>query len=142
MSLKGFRTRLENVPKVITPNGIGLQIPVHAEVTGPSQEAPVSLFVITFPPGVASPPHNHESDEYEYVLSGTGKLDSGDEKGIPLVPNTIAYNPKGIMHQIKNTGSEPLTVLKVHVPPVTPHGPDDIFTTQAIEAAKEAFKAE
>jgi mannose-6-phosphate isomerase-like protein (cupin superfamily) len=140
MSAKGFRVRLRDVPGVSLPNQTHLQMAVHPEVTGATLEASVSLFVITYPPGVSSPQHTHVSDEYEYVLSGTGILDSGNEKGIPLEPDTVAHNPKGILHQVTNTGKEPLRVLKIHVPPARPYGPEDVYTEKAIDAAKKAFK--
>lgn len=139
MNLKGFRVRLNEVPEVLLPNQTSLQMAVHPEVTGNTLEAPVSLFIITYPPGVSSPEHTHVSDEYEYVLSGTGVLDSGNEKGIPLEPDTIAHNPRGIIHQVTNTGNEPLRVLKIHVPPARPYGPEDIYTEKAIDEAKKAF---
>jgi mannose-6-phosphate isomerase-like protein (cupin superfamily) len=140
MGLKGFRIRLKDVPEVATPSQISLKIPVHPDVTGAPLEASLSFFVITFPPGSTAPSHSHKSDEYEYVLSGTGLLDAGDEKGIPLEPDMVAYNPKGITHKITNTGKVPLKILKVHVPPITPFGQDDIFTAKAINEAKKAFK--
>ena len=140
MGSKGFRVRLRDVPGASLPNQTFLQMAVHPEVTGATLEAPVSLFVITYPPGVSSPEHTHVSDEYEYILSGTGILDSANEKGIPLEPDTIAHNPKGILHQVTNTGKEPLRMLKIHVPPARPYGPEDIYTEKAIDEAKKAFK--
>ena len=141
MNLKSFRIKLENVPEVTATNQVTLKIPVHPEITGEPSEAPISFFVIIFPPGTSSPSHSHDSDEYEYVLSGRGLLDTGNEKGILLEPDMIIYNPKRTMHKITNTSSEPLKVLKVHVPPIAPLGPADTLTAKAISEAKKAFKA-
>lgn len=140
MGTKGFQVRLREVPEVLLPNETSLQMAVHPEVTGTTLEAGVSLFIITYPPGVSSPEHTHVSDEYEYVLSGTGVLDSGNEKGIALEPDTIAHNPRGIIHQVTNTGQKPLKVLKIHVPPARPYGPEDIYTEKAIDEARKVFK--
>ena len=140
MNSEGFRISLNDVPEVTTPTHVSLKVPVHPQVTGTPLEASISLFVITFPTGTSSPSHAHESDEYEYVISGNGLLDSGGVEGIPLESDTIAYNPKGTAHKITNTGEEPLKVLKVHVPPIAPFAPDDILIEKAIIKAKKAFK--
>ena len=140
MNLKGFKIRLKDVPEVVTHDQVILKMPVHPEVTGPPIEAPISLFIIVYPPNVSSPLHSHASDEYEYIISGTGLLQSGEVEGIPLEPDTIVYNPKGTAHKITNTGEEPLKVLKVHVPPIAPFAPDDVLIEKAIIKAKKAFR--
>jgi quercetin dioxygenase-like cupin family protein len=140
MYKEGFNLKLENIPEITTPDKVALKIPVHPEVTGQPVEAPISLFVITFPPGTSSPSHFHESDEYEYVLSGKGLLETENGKRVSLEPDTIVYNPKKIIHKVTNNSKEPLKVLKIHVPPIVPLGASDILTARAINAAKEAFK--
>ncbi len=68
-------------------------------------------------PGQASSRHSHEgSEEFVYVVAGTGEVSVGDETAL-LKPNVMVYGPTGIPHQYRNTGQDDLILFVVYSPP-------------------------
>lgn len=58
------------------------------------------------------PPHRHEDEEFQYVVSGRGTwhLNGVD---VPLQTGDLMYAKPGDIHGIANTGTEPLRFLVV-----------------------------
>lgn len=71
------------------------------------------IMQLTLAPGAFLGLHTHEgTSEIVYVLSGIGTmLYDGTEE--PLTPGVCHYCPMGHSHQLKNTGTEDLTVLGI-----------------------------
>jgi len=75
-----------------------------------------------FHPGQVLAYHQHpHSDQVFFIISGTGKfyLDDGTEKIFDVSPGTIVLAPKGVWHQLINTGNEPLIASQATKLPVT-----------------------
>ena len=117
--LQPFQLKIGDVPGVATPDGTTIKLPVHPLVTGIPKTAPISILWVIIPPGGATSRHCREiSDEYEYIVTGTGFLDVDQEKDIAVEPEMLVFNPMGIMHQVRNTGKDTIILLRVHVPPL------------------------
>jgi mannose-6-phosphate isomerase-like protein (cupin superfamily) len=72
--------------------------------------------ITIFEPGESSSYHIHpESEEINLVLAGSGLVVSEGEEA-PFGPGQAMWVPKGVWHQHKNTGSEPLRLLWVYTP--------------------------
>jgi len=137
--LRGFQLKIKDVPGVATPSQTTVKLPIHPEVTGIPKTMPISFLWVIIPPGCSTDLHAHEfSDEYEYIVSGTGLLEAGQEKDIALEPEMLVYNPLGIVHRVKNTGKDTVKLLRVHVPPLKPVEPGDPIE-KAINKAKVWF---
>lgn len=73
-----------------------------------------------FPGGTLAASHSHESEEeIIYILSGQGAIISNDEETL-LEPGVAVFIPPGVPHQIRVDGAEPLKLVTVFSPPVTP----------------------
>lgn len=70
-----------------------------------------------FEPGEASAWHNHpESEELDIMVRGSGTVvDDGEE--VPFKEGDWIYIPKGVFHQHKNSGEEPLWLIWMYTPP-------------------------
>ncbi len=72
--------------------------------------------ITIFEPGEASSYHVHpESEEINLALSGSGLVVSEGEEAA-FGPGHAMWVPKGVYHQHKNTGGEPLRLLWVYTP--------------------------
>ena len=58
------------------------------------------------------PPHRHQDEEFQYVISGSGTWHLNGED-IPLRPGDLMYAKPGDLHGIANTGTEPLRFFVV-----------------------------
>lgn len=68
---------------------------------------------LEFRPGQQlQPPHRHENEEFQYVISGTGTWHLNGED-ISLQTGDLMYAKPGDLHGIANTGTEPLRFLVV-----------------------------
>jgi mannose-6-phosphate isomerase-like protein (cupin superfamily) len=56
------------------------------------------------------------SDQWLYVLSGTGTARVGGERA-SLRAGTLLLIPRGTTHEIRNNGRAPLKTLNLYVPP-------------------------
>jgi mannose-6-phosphate isomerase-like protein (cupin superfamily) len=72
--------------------------------------------ITVFESGESSSYHVHpESEEINLVLRGSGTLVSDGEE-VEFGPGAAMWVPKGVYHQHKSTGSEPLQLLWVYTP--------------------------
>jgi mannose-6-phosphate isomerase-like protein (cupin superfamily) len=68
------------------------------------------------------PDNRHRgADQWFYVVAGTG-LAIVNEDRIELREGTLLLIQRGDLHEIRNTGDEPLKTLNVYVPPA--YNPD------------------
>jgi oxalate decarboxylase/phosphoglucose isomerase-like protein (cupin superfamily) len=80
---------------------------------------------MTLQPGEASdskPSNEHpKSEQWLFVLSGSGEAIIHDHAGkirrTPLQPESLLLIERGELHQIKNTGRQPLATLNLYAPP-------------------------
>lgn len=71
----------------------------------------------SFEPGQEHAPHKHEGQDKLYVvLQGTGKVRIGDEEQ-SLTAGDAAFAPSGVLHAIRNSGTERLIVMAILSPP-------------------------
>jgi len=72
--------------------------------------------ITVFEPGESSSYHIHpDSEEINLVIAGTGIVVSEGEEA-PFDEGHAMWVPKGVYHQHKNTGTEPLKLLWVYTP--------------------------
>jgi quercetin dioxygenase-like cupin family protein len=73
-----------------------------------------------FPGGTQAAPHVHqEEEEIIYILAGAGTATAGEEE-IRLAPGVAVFIPPGLTHQIRVDSPEPLRLITLFSPPVTP----------------------
>lgn len=91
------------------------------EVLVSTREAQAAMMRLQ--PGDASEdkPHNEhpQSEQWLFVVSGTGRAISkrdGKSRGIGLRSGSLLLVEKRELHQIKNTGDEPLVTINLYVP--------------------------
>lgn len=75
-----------------------------------------SLAEARLPHGAATIPHYHpNTEEIYYLLRGQGRMRIGEDAR-DVVPGDAIAIPAGAIHQIRNTGTEPLVFLCCCVP--------------------------
>lgn len=73
-----------------------------------------------FPAGTLAAAHTHETEEeIIYILAGSGAIIAEGEE-TRLAPGTAVFIPPGLPHQIRVDEAEPLKLITVFSPPVTP----------------------
>jgi quercetin dioxygenase-like cupin family protein len=72
----------------------------------------LSVWRQTMAPGAATPPHQHDSDELVLCLAGSGELRLGDQVQ-PFGADTTLVLPRGLPHQIVNTGTVPMETIGI-----------------------------
>jgi putative monooxygenase len=73
-----------------------------------------------FPGGTLAAPHLHAAEEeIIYILSSRGAIITEDQE-IRLEPGVAVFIPPGLTHQIRADGPEPLRLVTLFSPPVTP----------------------
>ena len=85
---------------------------------GNAPDSPVTVTRVDMEPGAVSVRHSHpHADQVWVVERGTATLllDAGGLRAIAA--GDIVYTPKGHVHGVENTGTEPLTYLTVTCPP-------------------------
>lgn len=70
------------------------------------------------PPSGRTDAHTHDRPELIYVVSGEG-ICSSAEGETPIAADVAMWVPAGEMHQIVNTGYQPLKLATVFVPAFT-----------------------
>lgn len=77
-----------------------------------------------FPGGTLAAAHVHAAEEEViYILSGAGAIlaEDGDERQeLRLEPGVAIFIPPGLIHQIRADSGEPLKLVTLFSPPVTP----------------------
>ena len=77
----------------------------------------VNLTRVTFPAQRPSnPPHHRSGAALYYIISGMG-ANTVDGKTEARGPNSLIYEPFGLVHQWGNPGNEPLTFLAFNINP-------------------------
>lgn len=73
-----------------------------------------------FPSGTLAAAHSHAAEEeIIYILAGQGAILAGDQE-IALQPGVAVFIPPGLTHQIRVDEREPLKLVTLFSPPVTP----------------------
>jgi mannose-6-phosphate isomerase-like protein (cupin superfamily) len=73
-----------------------------------------------FPGNSLAAAHVHEEEEeIIYILAGRGAIIS-DEGEVVLQPGLAVFIPPGLKHRIRVDGDEPLKLVTLFSPPVTP----------------------
>ena len=76
----------------------------------------VAMGVEDFAAGGSTPDHAHaNSDEIFFVISGSGRATVGDESR-DIAPGDAIWIPRGVRHQIVNTGTVVLRTTWTFVP--------------------------
>jgi mannose-6-phosphate isomerase-like protein (cupin superfamily) len=100
--------------------GVALDL-IHPETTGVRN---VSVATIIIEPALGSRAHFHRKmEEIYYFIEGRGEVTLGNEVHA-VRPGSAVYIPVGLMHQVKNTATEPLRFLSIDSPVFDP---TDIF---------------
>ena len=89
---------------------------------GPQNSAARNLAfgLAEFPAGTLAAAHVHAAEEeIIYILSGAGAILAGEQE-IRLEPGVAVFIPPGQMHQIRVDEEEPLKLVTLFSPPVTP----------------------
>ena len=74
----------------------------------------------SFPAGTLAAAHVHAAEEeIIYILSGAGAILAGEQE-IRLEPGVAVFIPPGQMHRIRADEGEPLRLVTLFSPPVTP----------------------
>jgi quercetin dioxygenase-like cupin family protein len=77
----------------------------------------LNLTRVTFPAGMPSnPPHHRSGAALYYIVSGTG-ANTVDGSTKTRGPDSLIYEPFGLVHQWGNPGGEPLTFLAFNINP-------------------------
>ena len=69
-----------------------------------------SLGYSVFTPGTELQPVRHETEEFAYVVSGSGELRLDDE-AVPFVAGDALHIPAGLWHAVANTGAEDVVMV-------------------------------
>ncbi|MBL8430188.1 MAG: cupin domain-containing protein [Dechloromonas sp.] len=124
------RTRTTNTPRcllasflVATSLGVGAQAPGMPQTPGfqskPIQSAPVSgddskemhAIAVSIAPGGYSPAHVHPGDCLGTVIEGTVDLVADGKETRRVGPGEAFSNPRGTVHQFRNSGEVPVRML-------------------------------
>lgn len=77
------------------------------------EDAPLSIFVTTPPPGRGPVLHTHPYPEVFVVEEGQAVFTAGDER-VPVTAGHIVVVPAETPHRFENNGEGSLRVLSVH----------------------------
>jgi mannose-6-phosphate isomerase-like protein (cupin superfamily) len=108
-ALQPFTTLDGSTIREIAGVGGGAAAPARAQ----------SLAEATVPPGGRTLAHLHRTTEELYFFTaGSGELRSGDERAPVAAGDCVTIAP-GTVHELHNTGEEPLVLLCCCAPPYT-----------------------
>jgi len=100
-------------------NGQGGSDPVkrtvlqRSDVSVPGREG-VSVLV-EFAAGASTGRHTHAGEEVDYILSGEGELVIDGQPAKAFKTGEASIIPGGVVHDTRNTGTQPLKVVAVFV---------------------------
>ena len=133
---KSIIVKYEGVKGIRTQFGSEVKMLMHPALRDLDRD--VSVLWVTLPPGASTGLHRHpEQAEFEYIVSGKGVLETGQDK-IPVEPKILVFNPPGLDHNVSNTGKEIMYLLRFHVPSLPVGDPKEDLIGKCIEAAKRA----
>ena len=131
---KSIIVRCEDVAGVQTPFGSEVKMLMHPALQELNRDA--SVLWVTLPPKASTGLHSHPGQgEFEYVASGKGVLEAGQDK-IQVEANMLVFNPPGLFHNVSNTGETTMHLLRFHVPSL----PQEELIGKCIAAAKGSSK--
>lgn len=88
----------------------------HQFVGADNGDVAVSVFLLNAKPGAGPGPHRHPYDEIQFIQSGRGTWTVNGEVR-EYGAGDILVIKAGEIHGFKNTGTEPLVQLDVHLSP-------------------------
>jgi mannose-6-phosphate isomerase-like protein (cupin superfamily) len=94
----------------------------------------VQIVLMHLPPGEDIGAETHRADQTTFFVSGEGKAEI-DGQSTKVGPNHMIVIPQGTVHNITNTGKEPLKLFSVYAPPAEPAGVS-FKTKEEAEAAE------
>lgn len=102
----------------VTTNPALIPMPIpgirHATLAGSEQGLKaLSVWQQIIAPGGATPPHRHDCEEVVMCSGGRGELRLGQARKQSFGPNQTVCIPRNALHQIVNTGDEPLAIVAV-----------------------------
>jgi len=86
----------------------------HTTLAGSAQGLrQLSIWQQVVDPGCATPPHSHDCEEVVMCLAGRGSVLLGDGRQLEFAANQTLVIPAHELHQIVNSGDEPLHSIGV-----------------------------
>jgi quercetin dioxygenase-like cupin family protein len=70
---------------------------------------------IDIDPGMSVPNHKHPGEEIVYVLAGTLEYRLEGKPPVTLKAGDVLFIPKGIVHNVKNVGSDNASELSTYI---------------------------
>ena len=135
-SSKSVIVKWREVEGIKTAFGSEVKMLLHPSLIDVQRDA--SVLWVTLPPGSSTGRHDHPAQgEYEYIVSGTGVLEAGQDT-IQVEPMMLVFNPPGLEHNVSNTGKEIMYLLRFHVPSLPPGDPKENLIGKCIEAARRS----
>jgi quercetin dioxygenase-like cupin family protein len=98
---------LDEAEPIELPNGSWSRMLV---TEGPVAGNHASLGYSVFTPGTELQPVKHETEEFAYVISGSGELRLDDES-VPFATGDALHIPAGVWHAVANTGDEDVVMI-------------------------------
>jgi quercetin dioxygenase-like cupin family protein len=84
----------------------------HATLAGSAQGLKtLSVWQQILQAGAATPPHRHDCEEVVLCSAGRGELRLGNTRKQEFSANQTVCIPRNALHQIVNTGDEPLAIV-------------------------------
>lgn len=94
----------------------------------------VQIVLMHLQPGEDIGAETHRADQTTFFVAGEGRAEL-DGHGTKVGPSHLLVIPQGTVHNITNTGAEPLKLFSVYAPPAEPAGVS--FKTKAEAEAAE-----
>jgi len=133
---KSIIVKCEEVVGVKTQFGSEVKMLMHPAIQDLNRDA--SVLWVTLPPQASTGLHRHPGQaEFEYVASGKGVLEAGQDK-IQVEANMLVFNPPGLLHNVRNTGEATMHLLRFHLPSLPK---EEELIGKCIEAAKRSSKS-
>ena len=109
MNQKAFITALEDVPWAASEHNPGLQYKLLIDASRAETDG-FSFGILKLEPGAVLAPHHHDPQESYFILEGEALMHLNDAEQ-EVGPGSVVYIPRGDLHGISNTGSEPLVFI-------------------------------
>jgi quercetin dioxygenase-like cupin family protein len=93
---------LASAEEIELPNGSWSRMLVTAARVGGNRG---SLGYSVFTPGTTLAPVRHETEEFAFVVAGSGEI-LLDDGSLPFAQGDALYIPGGVWHAVSNTGDE------------------------------------
>ena len=100
---------------------LGRQFWLSDNLVGTGYTSLFSAQITKFGPGGGSPPHSHTYNHSFYFLSGTCRVQIGEQTWT-VTSGSFVKVPAHEQHSVTNTGSDDLIFLVIYDPPLVPEG--------------------